>query len=184
MTNFIELHDLPAYPDMIDQLKTIVDMTANQYCITCPPGHTDDVFYGTGSMKYDWSRCTINEDGSREVPLRDKPLKESDFTDLCDAFKGTAFEDIYHSLSQKYKLGRIRIMIMEASMCLTWHKDGEERIHYPIKTQEGCFMVIEDEVKYLEQDKWYYTKTMKNHTAFNASNQQRIHLVANILGVL
>lgn len=192
MTNFIELSDLPTYPDMMDQLKTIVDSIEearpqgfhyDQYCITSPPGHADDVFYGAGSAKYDWSKYTVNEDGSRNVPLRDKPLKETDFTEVCDAFKGTIFEDIYHTLAQKYKLGRIRIMTTLPQRCLTWHRDAEERIHYPIKTQEGCFMVIEDEVKHLEQNKWYYTKTLKKHTAFNGSNEQRIHLVANILGV-
>lgn len=183
MTNFVELQDLPTHPDLIDQLKTIVDLTANQYCITAPLGHADDVFYGTGSLKYDWSRCTVNEDGSRDVPLRDNPLKESDFTEVCDVFKGTAFENIYYGLTQKYEVGRVRIMIMEPSTCLTWHGDTEERIHYPIKTQEGCFMVIENEVKHLKQNKWYYTKTLKKHTAFNGSNEQRIHLVANILGV-
>jgi hypothetical protein len=44
-------------------------------------------------------------------------------------------------------------------------------------------MVIEDEVKHLEQNKWYFTNTTKEHTAFNASKENRIHLVANILGL-
>ena len=44
-------------------------------------------------------------------------------------------------------------------------------------------MVIEDEVKHLEQDQWYLTKTgYNNHTAFNGSSESRTHLVANLLG--
>ena len=52
-----------------------------------------------------------------------------------------------------------------------------------IKTQKGNFMVIEEEVKHLEQDQWYLTKTgYNNHTAFNGSSESRTHLVANLLG--
>jgi hypothetical protein len=43
-------------------------------------------------------------------------------------------------------------------------------------------MVIEDEVKHLEENKWYWTNTVVKHTAFNASSEYRIHLVAAILG--
>jgi hypothetical protein len=44
-------------------------------------------------------------------------------------------------------------------------------------------MVIEDEVKHLDQDKWWMADTIKLHTAFNASKESRIHLVAVIRGV-
>lgn len=183
MSNFIDLYDLPIYNDLETELLQLADLTANQYCITCPKGHEDNVFYGTGSLKYDWSKSTIKKDGSVDVPLRDTVIAESDFTEVCDLFKNTSFEEIYKALSNRYIVGRLRIMIMEPSMCLTWHQDTEERIHYPIKTQEGCFMVIEDEIRHLEQNKWYYTKTLKKHTAFNGSKDRRIHLVANILGL-
>jgi hypothetical protein len=42
-------------------------------------------------------------------------------------------------------------------------------------------MVIEDEVKHLDQGKWYFADTTKLHTAFNGSFQDRIHLVVDIL---
>ena len=183
MSNFIELYDLPTYNDLETELLQLVDLTESQYCITAPKGHEDDVFYGTGSLKYDWSESTIRDDGFVDVPLRKIVISESDFTEVCNIFKNTSFEEIYNTLSKRYIVGRLRIMIMSRGMCLTWHQDTEERIHYPIKTQEGCFMVIEDEVRHLEQNKWYYTKTLKKHTAFNGSKDRRIHLVANILGL-
>ena len=183
MNNFIELKDFPTYENLLDELNTIVDLTDNQYCITAPAGYEDDIFYGVGSLKYDWPNANTDENGKVHVPLRETPPTESDFTQICNQFKNTQFENIYNLLNKKYILGRVRIMTMHPSTCLTWHQDTEERIHYPIKTQEGCFMVIEDEVKHLEQDKWYYTKTLKKHTTFNGSKERRIHLVANILGV-
>jgi hypothetical protein len=43
-------------------------------------------------------------------------------------------------------------------------------------------MVIEDEVKFLPENTWWKTNTLKPHTAFNASKENRIHLVAVLLG--
>lgn len=183
MSNFIDLGDLPTYNDLELELLQLVDLTTNQYCVTSPKGHENNIFYGVGSLKYDWSKSIVTEDGSVNVPLRDTVITESDFTEVCNLFKGTSFEKIYDALCKKYIVGRLRIMILEPSVCLSWHQDTEERIHYPIKTQEGCFMIIEDEIKHLEQNKWYYTKTLKKHTAFNGSKHRRIHLVANILGL-
>jgi hypothetical protein len=43
-------------------------------------------------------------------------------------------------------------------------------------------MIIEDEIKILEKNKWYLTNTLKNHTAINSSIETRLHLVAVIIG--
>ena len=65
--------------------------------------------------------------------------------------------------------------------CLSWHIDSEIRIHYPIKTQEGCLMIIEEEAKHLTQNQWWWTNTVIPHTAMNASKEDRVHLVVSIL---
>ena len=42
-------------------------------------------------------------------------------------------------------------------------------------------MVIEDELMHLKQNQWYLTDTKyKSHTAFNATDIPRIHLVGCI----
>ena len=66
--------------------------------------------------------------------------------------------------------------------CLSWHKDDHLRLHFPIQTQEGCFMIIEDKSYFLNKNQWYLTNTLKSHTAINASKKDRIHLVATIIG--
>ncbi len=43
-------------------------------------------------------------------------------------------------------------------------------------------MVIEDESKFLEPNKWYFTNTVLPHTAFNGSTDIRLHLVVTVLG--
>jgi len=88
---------------------------------------------------------------------------------------------MYDYLNEKYVLGRVRVMISKPKTCLSWHQDWHNRIHYPMQTQLGCLMVIEDEVKYLEKNKWYFTNTLVSHTAFNASFNDRIHLVATVI---
>lgn len=179
-SNFIELDGLPIHTNLEEELDRIVGLSFQQCCLNAPPGHEDDIFFGVGSLKYDWDKSTINPDGSTNVPLRDKVLLESNFTELCNVFRGTVFEDIYSSIKKKYDIGRVRIMILNPRNCLSWHVDGLNRVHYPIKTKEGCYMVIEDEVKHLEQNKWYFTKTLKPHTVFNGSNDKRIHLVVTV----
>jgi hypothetical protein len=43
-------------------------------------------------------------------------------------------------------------------------------------------MVIENESKFLEPNKWYFTNTVLPHTAFNGSTEERLHLVVTVLG--
>lgn len=158
----------------------------SQISLNTVPGYENDFHKGTGSLLYKWTKSSIvqDENGLEKIELEknETPLSESDFTVLCSQFVGTVFEEIYNDLNKHYVLGRVRLMKSNPKTCLTWHVDPSPRIHYPIKTQEGCFMVIEDEVKHLEENKWYWTNTVVKHTAFNASSEYRIHLVAAILG--
>ena len=148
------------------------------------PGE-DDPGFGVGSLEYDWENVikTRDKDGNEKVsaPLRQVIYKEEDFTTLCTVFKNTIFEEALSELTLKYKIGRTRLMKTGPRYAMSWHYDYHDRIHYPIKTQDGCLMVIGDEVKHLEQDKWYWTKTSEYHTAINGSSESRTHLVACII---
>jgi len=149
------------------------------------PSHPDDYLIGTGSLMYDWENKKRIEksDGTveYEVPERTNPRHESDFSILCTVFKDSLFEEIYQSIQTKYKLGRIRLMKMKPKTCLSWHMDDCIRIHYPIKTDKGCMMIIDQEVKHMPANTWWQTNTLPYHTAINASKIDRIHLVASVL---
>jgi hypothetical protein len=190
MSNFIELSDLPSFDLRTDlhfllQNKKISWPKSNQICLNTIASEPTNYLKGTNSLIYDWDNAkdTIDEYGNKElvVSLHKSPLQEENFTVLCKQFENTVFETVYNLLSQQYKLGRVRLMKSSPKSCLSWHTDSSSRIHYPIKTQEGCFMIIENEVKHLEANKWYWTDTIKPHTAFNSSKEDRIHLVAVIL---
>lgn len=188
MDKFIEIQDLPIL-DLWSELNKLLDNKTimwhehedDQICINTTVGNEDNIHLGRGSLEYDWDNATKYANGDIKISLRETPLKEDDFTVICNQFKNTLFEEVYVALSTKYKLGRVRIMNMKPKSCLTWHTDTCNRIHYPIKTQNGCFMVINTSVQHLRQNKWYFTETLNPHTAFNGSAKNRYHLVACVL---
>jgi len=152
----------------------------NQICINGVPGKTDDLSYGSGSLARDWN-SSYWDNGQLIVPLKENILQESDFTELCDHFYGTVFEEIYKEMKKFFKLGRIRFMRSVPKTCLSWHRDDSMRLHYPITTHEGCLMVYDNSVYHLEKNNWYLADTLKFHTAINSSRRERIHLVASVL---
>jgi hypothetical protein len=187
--SYKKLKNLPIY-DLKTELSYLleekkIEWKGNQICLNCTRKNSDDFSEGVGSLYYDWSNVKkINDKNGNmkiDVPLRENSLKESDFKYFCNVFSNTLFEEVYLELEKKYKLGRVRLMKSVPKTCLSWHKDTSKRIHFPIKTQSGCFMIIDNEVFYLEENNWYITDTEKYHTAVNASKEERIHLVATVL---
>jgi hypothetical protein len=175
------------YERLIDNGTINWPKAFRQICLNTSPEHPNDIHYGCGSLYYDWanSKQITDENGKvlkYDVPTFDVPKQESEFTQLNDQFKGCVFEEIYYKLTEKYSVGRVRLMESLPKTCLSWHTDDSTRIHFPIKTQDGCFMVIEDTVKHMPVDTWWYTDTTRMHTAFNSSTENRIHLVAVLLG--
>lgn len=183
--------DLPNYDTLLIELNSLLNLniltwgTHDQICLNSLPGHEDNFHKGVGSLTLDWNNhntSSVNGISNIEVMPKTIPLTEYEFTVLCNQFKGTIFETLYNMLDRRYILGRVRIMKLNPKSCLSWHTDESGRLHYPILTQEGCLLVIEDEVMHLPLGQWYMVDTTKKHTAFNGSRQSRIHLVAVILG--
>ena len=124
---------------------------------------------------------TMPDETGKEVK-RDKPIDESKYTELIDDFKNTYFEEVYNTLSKKFKLGRVRILLKEPRSTLSWHKDPEPRLHIPIITNPGCKMVIEDVAKHMPANgKVWITNNTRYHNFFNGGEQNRIHIVACML---
>tara|TARA_B100000989_G_scaffold233922_1_gene180732 strand:- start:218 stop:814 length:597 start_codon:yes stop_codon:yes gene_type:complete len=124
---------------------------------------------------------TIADETGKEVS-RDVEIDESKYTQLVPEFEKTYFEEVYQSLSKRFKLGRVRLLLKEPRSTLSWHKDPECRLHVPIITNKGCSMVIENVAKHLPADgKVWITNNTKYHNFFNGGEQARIHLVACVL---
>ena len=124
---------------------------------------------------------TIADDSGKEVS-RDFDIDESKYTQLVPEFEKTYFKEVYETLRNKFKLGRVRLLLKEPRSTLSWHKDPECRLHVPIITNKGCSMVIENVAKHLPADgKVWITNNTKYHNFFNGGEQARIHLVACVL---
>ena len=124
---------------------------------------------------------TIADESGREVS-RDIEIDESRYTQLIPEFNNTYFKEVYETLTKKFKLGRIRLLLKEPRSTLSWHKDPEPRLHIPIITNLGCSMVIENVAKHLPADGHVtITNNTKYHNFFNGGEQARIHLVACVL---
>lgn len=190
MTKFQQLIDLPIF-DLNSELNMLLKegivnwSEDNQICLNSTIEDPNNFYLGSGSLAYDWDnkKITIDEYGNEKIEVFESKKKycEEDFSVLCKVFKNTKFEIVYNELKNRYNIGRIRLMKSKPKTCLSWHVDTSIRIHYPVKTQEGCFMVIDGEVKHLPQNTWWQTNTVLPHTAFNASKEDRIHLVTVVL---
>lgn len=186
--DFLPTHDLYSeFTNMLDdgrlywfKDKVYHEDKEDQICLNSTKEDPDNFLLGRASLYYDWDNSKKNN-GELVVQPRKIPLKEEDFTELCSVYKGTLFEDVYNKLTKHFTVGRIRIMNLKSKQCLTWHQDTTYRIHYPMKTQDGCMMIINNEVKHLPQNTWWKTFTTSNHTALNASKENRLHLVACVL---
>ena len=124
---------------------------------------------------------TIADDSGKEVS-RDIDIDESKYTQLIPEFEKTYFKEVYETLSKKFKLGRVRLLLKEPRSTLSWHKDPECRLHVPIVTNKGCSMVIENVAKHLPADgSVWITNNTKYHNAFNGGEENRVHLVACLI---
>ena len=124
---------------------------------------------------------TIADETGKEVS-RDIDIDESKYTQLVPEFEKTYFEYVFETLSRRFKLGRVRLLLKEPRSTLSWHKDPECRLHVPIVTNKGCSMVIENVAKHLPADgKVWITNNTKYHNFFNGGEQARVHLVACVL---
>ena len=124
---------------------------------------------------------TIADETGKEV-ARDIDIDESKYTQLVPEFEKTYFKEVFETLSKRFKLGRVRLLLKEPRSTLSWHKDPECRLHIPIITNKGCSMVIENVAKHLPADgKVWITNNTKYHNFFNGGEQARIHLVACVL---
>ena len=118
-------------------------------------------------------------DGSGTEVSRDVPIDESQYNEFVKDFEHTYFKEVYDTLSSKFKLGRVRILLKEPRTTLSWHRDPEPRLHIPIITNPGCLQVIENVAKHLPADgSAWITNNTKYHNAFNGGEENRVHLVA------
>lgn len=108
--------------------------------------------------------------------------KEKDkFVYLHESVKGTYLETVINKVKEfsERPVGRIRLMLLKSKTCYSWHKDDDLiRYHVPIITNPRCFIVTEHGLYTMpEEGKLYSLVSTAMHTAMNASQDDRVHLL-------
>ena len=189
--NYSDFYQVPELKFDIKKLREDLDIILKKKGFTSPKGvsnfgaisinqipNNSDSIKGNNIRGVYW---TIADESGKEV-TRDVPIDESKYTQLVPEFENTYFKEVYKTLSKRFKLGRVRLLLKEPRSTLSWHKDPEPRLHIPIITNLGCSMVIENVAKHLPADGHVtITNNTKYHNFFNGGEQSRIHLVACVL---
>ena len=145
--------------------------------LTQIPGDPDSI-KGHKARGVFWTK----PDSTGNEVSRDVSVEEEKYSEFIDDYKDTYFKDVYETLSKKYKLGRVRILLKEPRSTLSWHRDPEPRLHIPIITNPGCIMVIDNVAKHMPADGHaWITNNTKYHNFFNGGEEDRIHIVACVL---
>ena len=189
--NYSDFYQVPELKFDISKLREDLDTILKKKGFASPEGVSnfgaiplnqipsdEDSIKGNSIRGVYW---TIADESGKEV-TRDVPIDESKYTELVPEFENTYFNEVYKTLSKKFKLGRVRLLLKEPRSTLSWHKDPEPRLHIPIITNLGCSMVIENVAKHLPADGHVtITNNTKYHNFFNGGEQSRVHLVACVL---
>ena len=189
--NYSDFYQVPELKFDISKLREDLDTILKKKGFASPEGvsnfgaiplnqipNDEDSIKGNSIRGVYW---TIADESGKEV-TRDVPIDESKYSELVPEFENTYFNEVYKTLSKKFKLGRVRLLLKEPRSTLSWHKDPEPRLHIPIITNLGCSMVIENVAKHLPADGHVtITNNTKYHNFFNGGEQSRVHLVACVL---
>ena len=147
------------------------------FSLTQIPGDPESII-GSKARGVFWTK----PDSSNKEVVRDVKINESLYSEFIKDYQNTYFKEVFDTLSLKYKLGRVRILLKEPRSTLSWHRDPEPRLHIPLITNPGCLMVIDNVAKHMPADgSVWVTNNTKYHNAFNGGEENRVHLVACVL---
>ena len=105
---------------------------------------------------------------------------EFEFNNFNHEFSGTVFEEIFDYCKNHWLVGRMRLMNCAPRHCYSMHEDdSQNRYHIAIQTNVNAYLLYDtNQVFHIPADGHVYeVRTDVNHTALNAGNEDRIHLV-------
>jgi Aspartyl/Asparaginyl beta-hydroxylase len=155
-----------------EELEHILTLTQwhsveNQISLQYTQGEEDNAWYSGCGKLGEW---------------RDKKwfprFKEKDFNIINPALKGTYFEHVLNNMP--FKPVRTRIMNLEPKRCYSVHRDDTNRYHLALVTNYHARFIFtkEEKVYHIPADgNLYFVDTIKEHTAINGGNENRIHMV-------
>ena len=149
----------------------------NAICLTQIPGDPNSITGGNVRGLF-WTK----PDSTYQEVQREERIDEEKYSEFVSLFEDTYFKQMYDAITEKYKLGRVRLLWKLPRTTLSWHRDPEPRLHIPIVTNYGARMCIDEEVHHMPADGGVWiTDNTRYHNAFNGGEEDRVHLVATVL---
>ena len=149
----------------------------NAICLTQIPGDPNSITGGNVRGLF-WTK----PDSTYQEVQREERIDEEKYSEFVKLFEDTYFKEMYDAITEKYQLGRVRLLWKLPRTTLSWHRDPEPRLHIPIVTNYGARMCIDEEVHHMPADGGVWiTDNTKYHNAFNGGEEDRVHLVATVL---
>lgn len=120
-------------------------------------------------------------------------MKETGYCNTKNSLKTQTAQDqlrtIYEFLEQNFegKVVRCEIINMSANSRVRDHKDRSDvlylsrRFHIPLKTNPMCFFTVNDQTVNMLEGNLYEINNTKWHNVRNASSENRIHLIIDIM---
>ena len=138
--DFTDFYQVPDLQFDIKRLRSDLDKILNKKGFKSPKGVTnfgaiplnqipgdEKSTKGSNMRGIYW---TIPDEKGKEVS-RDIPIDESKYTEIIPEFENTYFNEVYKVLKNKFKIGRVRLLLKEPRSTLSWHKDPEPKTSYP-----------------------------------------------------
>jgi hypothetical protein len=155
------------------------------------PWATRSLIYRDGHYEDRWtdgagSSLTFDQHGQpARKPNGDyiRSFVEEEFVHLNPEIRDTYLGEVYRTLQKTYPLSRYRLACLKPKTSYSWHSDEEMRIHIPVYTTPGAFLITEDGyATHLPSDGSAYMFDARGyHTAVNADRVHcRYHLLLNI----
>lgn len=149
----------------------------NAICLTQIPGDPNSITGGNVRGLF-WTK----PDSTYQEVQREERIDEEKYSEFVSLFEDTYFKEMYDAITEKYQLGRVRLLWKLPRTTLSWHRDPEPRLHIPIVTNYGARMCIDTEVHHMPADGGVWiTDNTRYHNAFNGGEEDRVHLVATVL---
>jgi hypothetical protein len=122
---------------------------------------------------YDGNNSQFDSSGLRVYEEREFCVFNKDFQD-------TYFFEVYKNLP--FKPGRMRLMVISPLKIYKMHCDATMRAHIAIATNPDCYIAFRDGGSYHvpADGRLYVVDTLRLHTAYNAGDCERVHLVISV----
>lgn len=107
---------------------------------------------------------------------------EHTFSVINDRFKGTYTEHVVEQLEDLFGVCRVRFMMLTPQRrAYSMHQDLTCRLHIPVSTNADCMFICDGELYRMPDiGRVYYANTRKRHTALNAGDTPRLHLLCSL----